>query len=121
MTLTEEDADPAIDNTLSPVTAQNVDFENSAEVTENGTTSQQDGNYETSTDKTETTVWPADNEHQKSSEFKAKQIKLGQGLGVGYLFHSFNIMMSKTYWWNGSYHGGETRRKLLKVQDEKKI
>ena len=97
MTLREEDADPANDNTStsSPVTAQSVDFENYADVLEDGVTSQQDDNYETSTDKTETTVWPADNEHQKSSEFKAKQVKLGWGLGVG-LFNSFSIMMSKT-------------------------
>ena len=78
MTKTEEDADPVNDNIFTPVvTAQSVDFENYADVLEDGVTSQQDGNYETSTDKIETTVWPADNEHQKSPEFKAKQIKLG--------------------------------------------
>ena len=77
MTLTEEDADPAIDNTLSPVTAQNVDFENSAEVPENGATSQQAYNYETSTDNIETTVWPPDNKHPTSSQIKAKQVQLG--------------------------------------------
>ena len=77
MTLREEDADPAIDNTLSPVTAQNVDFENSAEVPENGATSQQAYNYETSTDNIETTVWPPDNKHPTSSQFKAKQVKPG--------------------------------------------
>ena len=100
MTKTEKDADPVNDNIFTPVvTAQSVDFENYADELENGATSQQDDNYETSTDKIETTVWPADNEYQKSSEFKVKRVKLGWGLGVG-LFNSFSIMMSKTYWWN---------------------
>ena len=78
MTRTEGDAEQVHDNTLSTVTAGGVDVDNcDAGLLENETISQQEDKYETSTDKTETTVWSADNETPKTPQVKVKQVKQG--------------------------------------------
>ena len=78
MTRTEGDAEQVHDNTLSTVTAGVVDVDNcDAGLLENETISQQEDKYETSTDKTETTVWSADNETTKTPQVKVKQVKQG--------------------------------------------